>query len=322
LVSTSHRGPALAVLQRDSAGTGLDAAIAFPVNPGKIELMDTRRRSCIAGESGFALPRRRRSGAALLALLLFAAWGHAAAQQPVRAVWKERELQFTYRASAGAYRCGELPHTIARVLAAVGARPDLQVTIGNCSEPISAAPFPENDVGPWPSTLPEAVPGSEGTGLLRRSSQPAATYPRRGEPRRHINVQVRLSVPAEVTPAVLAELETDKRRRELISQVTGDPLPWLTDPIEFAAQRRLITLSHETVGLEPADCELMEQMVTSGLRELGVQVVRRGYACNRDWTPHPAPTLVVEALVPVPLNEVSGPRTSASRSAMEASVGD
>ena len=107
-----------------------------------------------------------------------------------------------------------------------------------------------------------------------------------------------------MTPEIIAELKTDRKRREMIARVSGDPLPLFDDPIAFAAERKVVTLSHETTGIEPADCELLQQMASSVFKTLGVREVRRGYVCDRMSASRISPTLDAEALVPV-MNRVT-----------------
>ena len=111
---------------------------------------------------------------------------------------------------------------------------------------------------------------------------------------------VRLMMPTEVTPDVLAELKKDKARRELISHATGNPAPRFNDPVLFSAQWQPVTLSHETIGLAPEECELLDLMSSSVFRELGVRVVRKRYSCEPDRVSHIPPVLVAEALLPTP----------------------
>jgi hypothetical protein len=111
------------------------------------------------------------------------------------------------------------------------------------------------------------------------------------------NVRVRLMMPVEVTPQVLTEMERDKSRRELVSRVTGNPAAMLDEPIVFWAQRQPVTLSRDSIGLEPAECELLDQMSTSVFPQLDVRVVRRGSSCNRNHVSRISPQLTVEALI-------------------------
>ena len=122
--------------------------------------------------------------------------------------------------------------------------------------------------------------------------------------------------PVAVTPEVLAEIDRDKSRRELVSRVTGNPAAAMNDPIVFAAQRQTVTLSRQTMRLEPEDCELLEQIATNVFRELDVRVVRRSSTCDARQPSAIAPQLTVEALLPtggilpMPTKDESDPKTS------------
>jgi hypothetical protein len=110
-------------------------------------------------------------------------------------------------------------------------------------------------------------------------------------------------MPTEVTADVAAELERDKSRRELVSHVTGNPLPRFNDPVMFAAQRQAVTLSRKTIGLEPAECELLDQMSSNVFPGLGIDVVSRNLACDPRGAARIPPEIVVEALVVAPADE-------------------
>lgn len=252
-----------------------------------------------------------------LALALHAAAGRTASQEPVAAVWKAQQLDFTYRGYEAVYPCSVLQQRIALMLNVVGARPDLEVIVNDCDGPFASATVPlgngpdrpAGSMGPGGNRSVTFATGG-GSGWTRTSPASATGYARRSEPQQVAQVSVRLSMPAEMTPEVIAELQTDRKRRELITRVTGNPLPLFDNPIPFAAHRQVVTLSRETAGVEAADCELLEQMVRTVFRELGVRVVRRGYTCDRSYASRIAPTLDVEALVPVAL-EVEAPETPA-----------
>ena len=219
---------------------------------------------------------------ALLGSILLATESHAEEQEPVMAVWKERQLQFSYQRSAAVHSCSELRNRITNVLRAVGARPDLKVTLRNCDVPHVSRPLPGRDGAGWPRDAFGSSPG----------------YDPQGEPPEFVDVYLEVSMPVEMTPEVIAELEADKKRRKLITDVTGDPLPLFDDPIAFTARRQTVSLSRETVGIKAADCELLDRLVTSSFKTLGVEVVRRSYACQRGWRSHIAPSLDVVALIP------------------------
>jgi len=112
-------------------------------------------------------------------------------------------------------------------------------------------------------------------------------------------VHIQVMMPVVVTPEVVAEVEKDKSRRELISRVTGNPSQGLNDPVFFPAERRKVTLSHDTLELEPVDCELLEQMARSVFRRLDLKVTGQPLTC--DPRSYFKPNLTVEALLPVGL---------------------
>jgi hypothetical protein len=269
---------------------------------------DSRRIGLVNASSSLAAPRGPRSASseafrrstAFLALALLAACGRVAAEEPVTAVWKERELFFSYRSAVSIYSCDALRTRVASILYAVGARPDLQVKVSGCSQS---------------NLTPEVAPIDRGRGTWNPAS--GSIYVPLADRQQVANVQVRLSMPVEMTPDVVSEMKSDKSRRELISRVTGDPIARFNDPIPFAAQRRVVTLSHKTVGLEPAECELLDQLVTSAFRKLELRVVRRGYSCDRNRISHIPPMVEVEALVagsPEPREDPSGPAEGESES--------
>ena len=238
--------------------------------------------------------------AAALALALLAPGARAESPSVVAAVWKERDFFFAYRSAYAIFSCTTLEDRVADILRAVGARPDLAVSIDNCAE-LPATPAigtgnragweqdrASSDRNGWSGT---AWPSTTDTRADRQRELPLAT-----------NVTVRLRMPVELTPDVAAELERDRSRRELISRATGDPAARFNDPIVFAAQRRNVTLSRRTIDLEPVECELLDQM-SGGFRKLGVKVVRRGFSCDRNRVSLIPPELEVEALLPAALEE-------------------
>jgi len=208
-------------------------------------------------------------------------WTPGGAQEPVAAVWKERAINFTYRSSIAVYSCNALRARVASILRAVGARPDIEIRLANCNESV---------------VVPGAGPTDRFDSRSRYESNPILD--RRNEPEQSVDVRAVLFMPVEMTPDILSELKADKSRRELITRVTGNPLPRFDDPIPFAAQRRVVTLSYETVGLEPAECELLDQLSTSTFPALGLQVQDRNYSCDRKRVSRIRPTLAVQALVP------------------------
>jgi hypothetical protein len=233
-----------------------------------------------------------RHSTAVLALALLATCGHGAAAEPVTAVWKARELFFSYSSAVDTYSCDALKTRVTRILLELGARPDLQVKVLHCNPTgpsTDGATFGRGG-GTWDPATGQPTFG-----------QPAArsSYVRAANRTYVADIRVHLSMPAEMTPDVLEEMKADKSRRALISRVTGDPLIRFNDPIPFAAERRVVTLSRKTLDLEPVDCELLEQLVDSSFRELELRVVQRGPSCDPGRTSYLPPQIEVEALVPV-----------------------
>jgi hypothetical protein len=203
----------------------------------------------------------------------------ASAQEPVTAVFKAREIDFVYRSSTAFYPCHELRNVVTNVLRAVGARDDVQVRVSNCEYFVEPQ---ESTFDRWdPTRLPD-----EGF-RNRRTSREQLSH-----------IRARLMAPVAVTPEVLAEIDRDKSRRELVSRVTGNPATAMNDPIVFEAKRQAVTLSRTSLRLEPEDCELLEQMTRSVFRELDVRVVRGNSTCDSRQPSRMAPQLTVEALLP------------------------
>ena len=217
----------------------------------------------------------------------------AAAQEPIAAVWREQRLNFLYSSATTVYSCSALAGRVSSILRAVGARDDVKVTVNDCSN--SAVPTDiglNNDRG--------SVNASIDTSVHTSGAVSDRYYERRIDRLKTMHVYVRLMMPTEVTPEVLTELKKDKSRRELISHATGNPAPRFNDPVLFSAQWQPVTLSSKTIGLEPEECELLDQVASSVFRELGVRVVRKRYSCDPDRVSHIAPELVAEALLPTP----------------------
>lgn len=251
-----------------------------------------------------ATPRRRHPGA-LLALVSLAAGAAAAAGEPVPAVWKEYSVSFSYSSARHVFSCDALRIRVAHVLLAVGARHDLKIKVHDCDTnrvPTEPPTFGRDDL-PWGSA-------SVSSTRFRSADRP---FPP--------TIRARLRLPVEITPGVQTELKSDKSRRELISRVTGNPIPRFDDPIPFAAERRVVTLSRQTVGLNPEDCELLDQMVTGVFRQLDLRNVRRNYLCDRDGDSRIPPLVEVEALLAAtPEPQAEAPTPSAGEE--ESQIGE
>jgi len=191
------------------------------------------------------------------------------------------ELRFVYRSLVNPLDCSELRNHIAVILSAVGARDDVKVRVTDCQI------FLFNDRSPaWSDDWDRyGVPGSR-----------FGTDPDRWQTS---NIHIEVMFPVEATPEVLAEIDKDKSRRELISRVTGNPLAAMNDPVIFPVQRREVTLSRGTIRLGPEDCELVEQMIPTVFRTLNLKVTAGKFSCDPHRRSSFAPKVVVETLWPV-----------------------
>jgi hypothetical protein len=230
---------------------------------------------------------RVRRGSVWLALISLMVGFEVVAQQQTTAAWKEREIDFLYRSSTAIYTCSALRDRVASILLAVGARADVQVRVDNCEEFIG----PQYDpMDTWQSPSDRYRFDRLGSDRFRND---------RSRDGQSAIVRIHLRNPVEVTPEVLEELKKEKTRRELIARATGDPTAILQATGQFPAQWQSVTLSRKTIGLEPEECELLDQM-SSVFRELGVRNVRRSFNCNPRQSTRIPPTLTAEALMSTP----------------------
>lgn len=219
------------------------------------------------------------------ALVLFAAGSltmncAALADGQVAAVLKTREVEFAYRSVANFFACDELRNHVATILRALGARDDVQVRVNDCELVLIQDDLPPS----WDRSQPV---------------NPTERFRDPSDERQFSTVRIRLMFPIEATPDVMAEIDKDKSRRDLISRVTGNPAAALNEPIVFPAERREVTLSQKTIRLRPEHCELLEQMSSTLFRQLDIKVVSKQFSCDRHGRSHFAPKVTVEVLWPV-----------------------
>lgn len=242
--------------------------------------------------------------AALLPLILLVTGLLAAAEESKAAevkvpeaklaVWKVKEVNFAYRSTIAVYSCSALRDRVSSIFRAIGARDDLDVSVSNCDTSVIPMEDPRDA---WPQEDSKGAWRTRTDGVF---NQPNNLLNQRNDRGQLAHVRVRLLMPTEVTPEVLTELERDKSRRELVSRMTGDPSARLDNPLVFPAKWQSVTLSRASVGLEPEECELLDQISTGALRELGVRVVRRTRACDHNRISRIPPQLTVEALMGIP----------------------
>src|SRR5688572_9137460 len=182
-------------------------------------------------------------------------------QEPVAAALKLHEVDFVYRTTRNYLSCGELQNGVAVILRALGARDDVDVRVTNCSFTDIPDATISNDGSTWNNQV-----------FDRSTRQQSPMERMRGETNNQSTaLHIRAMLPVPANKKVLKEMEQDKARRELISRVTGNPAAALNDPILFPATRQEVTLSHDTIKLEPEHCQLLDQMISSVLRRLDMR---------------------------------------------------
>jgi hypothetical protein len=232
----------------------------------------------------------------------------------VPAVLKTKEVDFIYRTTSTPLACDQLRNRVANVLRAVGARDDIQVTARECDSFLAPDPRSRpSRSGPNVSGTFEPSSGGDLTNQNDRLSERmhmtrADRYDRNRSQTTPVHIQ--LMVPVVITPEIVEEAERDKSRRALISRVQGNPSASMDDPIYFAAERRQVKLSHETIELEAMDCELLEEMRRTVFRELDLKVTSGSLSCDQES--YIRPSLTVEALLPVGI-EMPGERKQRER---------
>jgi hypothetical protein len=235
-----------------------------------------------------------------------------AQQEPITAVYKAQEVSFHYRSSRQPLACHELQNRVANILLSVGARDDIDVNVRNCDVYVmSDDPFEDDPVFGRDSSDPRDR-WNTSSGFGNREND-------RGQ---SAHIRIRLMMPVELTPKVLAEIDKDKSRRELVSRVTRNPAAAMNEPIVFAARRQEVTLSNNRqLRLRPEDCELIEQMSSNVFRKLDVKVVRKSFSCGPRESWKTPPQLTVEALLPtgalLPMPDPEKKKTATSGAAEE-----
>ena len=119
-------------------------------------------------------------------------------------------------------------------------------------------------------------------------------------PVRTPRVAVKLSAPIEATPEAVAEHAKTRSQRELRAKVKGDSPPASDLDAQFAAQWRNVSLSRGDLGLEPGDCELIDELRRKLLPKLAVRIVRNEIRCTPNRLTPGQPQLEVQALVEAP----------------------
>lgn len=237
---------------------------------------------------------RLRRALHLLTLGLLVASFETAAQERTTAVWKERDVNFFYHSSTTIYTCDAIQDRVASIVRALGARDDVRVKVDNCKHFIA----PDDTMNPWQPPTDRFHSSRFGSDSMSREQS--------------VNVRIHLVSPIEATPKVLEEWKKEQSRRKLVARVTGNPAAVIESTGQFPAEWRTVTLSRSSVGLEPEECELLDQMSTSVFREMGVRNVQRGYVCNPHETSHIAPKVTAEVLMSSPFAASPAPEAPAA----------
>jgi hypothetical protein len=84
--------------------------------------------------------------------------------------------------------------------------------------------------------------------------------------------RIRVAVPAEATPELLAQLEADRSKRELVARVQGKGTAVDVATAQFPAERRIVEFEGRRTGrINDGDCELFDQLLPRVLEPLGVR---------------------------------------------------
>ena len=222
--------------------------------------------------------------------------GLSAGQIP--AVLKARDANFVYRSSTRLLSCDQLRQRIGNIMRAVGARQDVEVRADDCESFIDSRLMSDpGRMGRGSQNPMDPYDRSSSSPLDRaRSSRSDLSDSNRSQ---STSVRIRLMMPVEVTSDIVEQVERDKARRELISRVQGNRNAAMNDAIFFPAERREVELSHDTIDLDPVDCELLEQLSMAVFRKLDLKVTNRSLACDPRERSYINPSLTVEALLPV-----------------------
>jgi hypothetical protein len=121
-------------------------------------------------------------------------------------------------------------------------------------------------------------------------------------PERMPGARIVAALPVEATPEVLAQLESEAAKRELVARSTGKAdAAGDAATAQFPARPRLVEFRGRPGGrLEDGDCELIEQVRDRILVPLGARVVDDGLRCAPRSVSPGSLRLTVEVLEPVP----------------------
>jgi hypothetical protein len=187
----------------------------------------------------------------------------------VQAIWVEHDIRFTYVGQVTYYSCDGLRTKLIYILGQLNVRPGFKVSV-NCV-------------------------GEIGSPNLMRSNKGIEYMP---------HVRIRAATPLEATPEVLAILQKEAPRRELIARVTGTSKDLDTATAQFPAiwHRAVFSGSkghNRRIG--EGDCELFEHLRDRVFPKMGLKLEDDSrLLCDPNNVRVGSVHLTVDMLTPVP----------------------
>lgn len=86
------------------------------------------------------------------------------------------------------------------------------------------------------------------------------------------SARIKVAVPSEVTPELLARLEAGKSKRELIAKARGQGTAVDVATAQFPAERRIVEFEGRRLDrIADGDCELFDQLLPRVLEPMGIR---------------------------------------------------
>jgi hypothetical protein len=112
---------------------------------------------------------------------------------------------------------------------------------------------------------------------------------------------IKAALPVEATPEVLAAIEAERPKQELVARATGSSGALNEATAQFPARPRRVEFEGDPRGpLRDGDCELLEQMRDRVLVPLGAKVVEDRTRCMPGQVIIGGVNMVLEVLEPLP----------------------
>jgi hypothetical protein len=115
------------------------------------------------------------------------------------------------------------------------------------------------------------------------------------------SAEITLATPIEATPENVAAATTYSSERQLVARVKGEQLPTANDLQRFDAEWRSVALHKQRkLGIDPADCDLLQALASQVFPRLGIRMEARKYTCPDHTFTRALPQIRVTALVAAP----------------------